>query len=107
MHRKIIRCFSACIGAILFLSSCAALSKVKPGEAGSVSADGISGQEERLPIEKLNLLGNLTFTPDYGAAGKRCSRKRKRPFRSKIPGLLKLTIPSNALVNEDDNHDSP
>ena len=85
MHRKIIRCFSACIGAILFLSSCAALNKVKPGETGSVSADGISGHKEKLPIEKLNLPGNLTFTPDNGAARKTVFKKRKQPFRSKIP----------------------
>jgi hypothetical protein len=103
MHRKIIRCFSACIGAILFLSSCAALNKVKPGETGSVSADGISGHKEKLPIEKLNLPGNLTFTPDNGAARKTVFKKKETTLQVEDSSGLtwKLTIPSNALVNEE------
>jgi hypothetical protein len=102
MHRKIIRCFSACIGAILFLSSCAALSKVRPGESESVSADGISGHEEIIHIEKLDLLGNLTFTPDYGAATETVFKKKETTLQVEDSSGLtwKLTIPSNALVDE-------
>jgi hypothetical protein len=103
MHKKIIRCFSACIGAILFLSSCAALNKVRPDETGSVSADGISGRNERIPIEKLNLPGNLTFTPDYGAAVETLFKKKETTLQVEDSSGLtwKLTIPSNALVNEE------
>lgn len=103
MHKRIIRCFSVCIGVILFLSSCASVNKVRSGETESISADGISGNKERLPIEKLNLLGNLTFTPDNGAARETVFKKKETTLQVEDSSGLtwKLTIPSNALVNEE------
>lgn len=103
MNRKIFRCIAAFLTLTLFLNSCTSLNKNTPSETETASTDETIDNNDSLPIEKLDLLGDVTFIPDSEKAKETVFRYEETVLQVEDSSGLtwKLTIPAYGLLKEE------
>ncbi|MDD4493219.1 MAG: hypothetical protein PHV32_02535 [Eubacteriales bacterium] len=107
MSKWLVRCIAACASIIIFLTGCSLKNILQPSENAAVSEDGMNttakDPAEKHTVEKLNLLGDVTFVPDSDGAKEAVFSYEETVLRVKDSSgfTWKLTIPANGLLSEE------
>jgi hypothetical protein len=107
MSKWSVRCIATCASIIILLNGCSLKNILQPSENAAVSGDGMNmstkDPAEKRTIEKLNLLGDVTFVPDSDGAKEAVFKYEDTVLEVKdASGLTwKLTIPANGLLSEE------
>jgi hypothetical protein len=107
MNKWPVRCIAACASIIILLNGCSLKNNLQPSENAAVSGEGMNtpakDPTEKHTIEKLNLLGDVTFVPDSDGAKKAVFSYEETVLQVEDSlGLTwKLTIPANGLFSEE------